>query len=195
MNSLLAADQWLFECINSGLGNPLLDFIMPFVREKWFWAPLYLYVVAFVFTRLGQRGWLLIAGLVLSVGLSDFTSSTLIKKNVQRLRPCNDPLMAARVQERVGCGAGYSFCSSHAANHFAVAVFLCGVFGLSGSRAEKWWYAWAAFIAFAQVYVGVHYPADILAGALLGFLIGKAVLSIWKRFFPEVITPVNRQYP
>jgi undecaprenyl-diphosphatase len=115
--------------------------------------------------------------------LSDTTSSNLIKKNVRRLRPCNDVEMQDRIHERVRCGGGYSFTSSHAANHFAAAVFLIGVFGLSGRWQQKALLGWAAAIAVSQVYVGVHYPLDVTCGALLGVAIGWWTLRTWRRFF------------
>ncbi|MEZ4894734.1 MAG: phosphatase PAP2 family protein [Saprospiraceae bacterium] len=89
-------------------------------------------------------------GFVLSVGISDFTSSSLIKKSVQRIRPCNDVEMVDRVVTRVSCGGGYSFTSSHASNHFAIAVFLITALGLSGKWQQKALLAWAGSIAFAQ---------------------------------------------
>ena len=84
-------DASIFQGINSGLGNPVFDALLPWCREKWFWMPLYVFIVAFSVLNFGRRGWIIVLGLVLAAGLADFTSSTLIKKNVQRLRPCNNP--------------------------------------------------------------------------------------------------------
>lgn len=168
---VIELDQWLFTLINTGLSNPLFDAVLPLFREKWFWAPLYLFIGAYSL-HFGKRGRLIILGVILVAGLADFTSSSIIKKTVKRLRPCNDTEMVERIQARVGCGGGYSFPSSHAANHFAVAVFLIGAFRLAGRWPQKALLAWAALIAFSQVYVGVHYPLDVTCGALLGSLIG-----------------------
>lgn len=181
LDALQHWDAALFQLINSGMSNPLFDAMLPFCREKWFWAPVYLFVAVFSWANFKKKGLLIMLGLVLSVGLADFTSSTLIKKNVQRLRPCNDPALAATVRERVGCGAGYSFTSSHAANHFAAAVFLIGVFGALARWVRPAALGWAALIAFSQVYVGVHYPGDVFGGALLGVAIGWATVLVFKR--------------
>jgi len=188
-------DAFLFQCINGSLSNPLFDALLPWFREKWFWMPAYLFVAAFALINFRKRGWVILLGLVLSAGLSDFTSSTLVKKNVQRLRPCNDPAMAASIQLRVPCGGGYSFTSSHAANHFAVAVFLIGVFGGFVRWLRPVTLIWAGSIAFSQVYVGVHYPGDVLLGAALGAAIGWWTATTWNRhFMRQVMEGVLKKY-
>lgn len=102
-----------------------------------------------------------------------------------RVRPCNDMPFKEQVKVRVRCGSGYSMPSSHATNHFAMGVFLLMVFR------RKWkpivWLAivWAASISFAQIYVGVHYPGDILVGSILGVLIGLFTSSLFLFFQPD----------
>ncbi len=174
-------DTDVFRFINGSMSNPVLDAVLPFFREKWFWAPLYLFVVAFAIFNYSKKGWVIILGLVAAVGLADFTSSTLIKKNVQRLRPCNDPALSEQVILRTSCGSGYSFTSSHAANHFAAAVFLMGVFGGLARWVRPAALLWATVIAVSQVYVGVHYPGDIICGALLGMAIGWWVVLTMRK--------------
>lgn len=182
LETLQQWDAALFQFVNTSLGNPVFDALLPWCREKWFWAPAYLFVGAFALLNFGQRGWLLLFGLVLAIGLADFTSSTLVKKNVQRLRPCNDPEMFDAIRLRVPCGSGYSFTSSHAANHFAAAVFLIGIFGGLVRWLRPAVLGWASLVAFSQVYVGVHYPADVLGGAALGAAIGWWTAATWRRW-------------
>lgn len=182
LEQLQMADASVFHFINGTLSNPVFDALLPWCRERFFWAPVYLFVTAFALLNFGRRGAFVILGLVLAVGLTDFTSSTLIKKNVQRLRPCNNPEMAATMQQRVPCGGGYSFTSSHAANHFAAAVFLIGMFGGLARWLRPLGITWAAIIAFSQVYVGVHYPGDVLCGALIGTVLGWWTASQWRRW-------------
>ena len=170
MHAILSLDAALFHCINTGMGNPVFDALLPLFREKWLWAPLYLFLATFFLLNYGRKGWIIILTMVLAVGLADFTSSALVKKNVRRLRPCNDPAMI--VQERISCGSGYSFTSSHAANHFAAAIFIIGIMGDRQRWIRPAALIWAGLIAFSQVYVGVHYPLDVLGGALLGAAIG-----------------------
>lgn len=181
LHSIIQSDQALFQWVNSGLANPVFDILLPWIRNKWFWAPVYAFLAAFLLFNFKRRtAWLLILGLAVSAGVSDFTSSTLIKKQVQRLRPCNDPAMQDRLVLRAPCGGGYSFTSSHASNHFAVAVFLTGLFGTAGWRRKYLLLLWAGVISFAQIYVGVHYPVDVLCGALLGSFIGYFVWKCWQ---------------
>ena len=181
LQKLLQWDAALFRFVNSSLSNPFFDAVLPFFREKWFWAPLYLFVGVFAWLNFGKKGWIIVLGLVAAVGLADFTSSTLIKKNVQRLRPCNDPAMVEKVTLRTSCGSGYSFTSSHAANHFAAAVFLIGVFGGLARWVRPAALAWATAIAVSQVYVGVHYPGDVVCGAALGAVTGWWVLLTMRK--------------
>lgn len=177
-------DTTLFHWINGSLSNPVFDALLPLFREKWFWAPLYLFLAAFVWHNYGnKKGWLFVAGLVLAAGLADFTSSTIIKKNVCRLRPCNDPALRAEIRMRTTCGSGYSFTSSHAANHFAVAVYTVSAIGHVLPCGRLLLLVWASLVALAQVYVGVHYPGDVIGGGMLGALIGWAAFrACYKRF-------------
>lgn len=179
---LLEADAAVFRWINSGASNAIFDAILPYCREKWFWAPFYLFLLAFLGLNFKQKSLAIIVGILLAAGLADYTSSTLIKKNLRRLRPCNEVALAASIHVRVSCGSGYSFTSSHAANHFAVAVFLIGVLGPAARWIRPALLSWASLIAFSQVYVGVHYPGDVLCGALLGAAIGWWVLLTLRRW-------------
>ncbi|MCB0532506.1 MAG: phosphatase PAP2 family protein [Lewinellaceae bacterium] len=162
-------DITLFHYINCDWSNPFFDFLLPIWRERWTWIPLYILLVVLVFRFFRTRaGLAILLGLILAVGISDFTSSTLIKKNVQRLRPCNDPDVRTIVIQRIPCGSGYSFTSSHAANHFAVAVYMSLFLARFGPWVRPVLLLWAFLVAYAQVYVGVHYPGDIIGGAVLG---------------------------
>lgn len=182
LQTLISWDSALFQWINSGLSNSFFDALLPFCRERWFWMPVYLFLGAFLWINYpGRRKWFIIFGLVASAALTDLTSSRLVKNQVQRLRPCREPALSGVVIRRVECGGGYSFTSSHAANHFAVAIFLIGVFGRLFPWIRPAALVWAGTIAFSQVYVGVHYPGDVLCGGILGSIIGWWVLTTWRR--------------
>ena len=181
LHTLIGWDTALFHFLNGSLSNPVFDALLPWCREKWIWAPVYLFIGAFSVLNFPKRGWIILLGLIAVVALTDGTSSELIKKNVRRLRPCNDPAVAATMQLRIDCGSGFSFPSSHAANHFAVAVFLIGLFGKEYRWLKPAALLWAGLIAFSQVYVGVHFPIDVLVGGLLGSLIGWLVARlVWR---------------
>lgn len=193
LNTLLNWDRQAFYFINHTLGNPVFDLVLPWVREKLLWIPLYLFIIVFSLARYKLKGLYIILALIVAAAMSDLISAHLIKLLVQRLRPCNDRLMDTMITVRIACGNGYSFVSSHAANHFAVAGVLMGVFG----RRWKWVipasFTWAFMICFAQVYVGVHYPIDVTAGALLGWCIGAGIAALARnyRLLPAELNPVN----
>lgn len=104
-----------------------------------------------------------------TVSLCDMTSSNLFKEVFQRLRPCRDPDFLYNVRLVVDrCGGNFSFTSNHAANHFGMATFIMVTLRSYFKRWVWFAYLWAALIGYAQVYVGVHYPLDILGGAVIG---------------------------
>lgn len=182
---LTEIDKIVFLSINQGLSNPFFDFLMPILRNPYTWAPLYLFILIFAIKNYKKRGIIMILFFLLSFGLGDMISASVIKPQVMRVRPCNDIPFKEQVKVRVRCGSGYSMPSSHATNHFAMGVFLLMVFR------KKWkpiiWLSilWAASISFAQIYVGVHYTGDILVGTLLGVLIGLFTSSIFLFFQPD----------
>lgn len=184
LEHILQLDQRLFYFINHDLANPVFDVIMPILRNRYTWIPLYIFLVVFLTVKFKRTGFIALVCLALSFAAADFISASIIKKQIQRVRPCNIPAMEKYVTERVDCGTGLSFPSSHATNHFAIAAFLSIAFY------KKWkpviWISglWALSICFAQVYVGVHFPVDVTAGALLGAIIGSVFAAIFKRIVP-----------
>lgn len=181
METILSLDQILFSFINQDLANPLLDTIMPYWREKTTWIPLYAAILIISFFRLSwKKALLFIILLAGTVGVADQISSQWIKKSVKRVRPCNDQLVQEEVHLLVDCGSGYSFTSSHATNHFAIAFFIAFILFSNKKMWRILLLFWAATIAFGQVYVGVHYPLDVTVGALLGIIIGWGMLRLFR---------------
>ena len=180
IDSFRHIDRILFHFINHDLANPVLDFLCPWMREKLIWIPLYLLIAFLVYKKHGNK--ILWLGLltVVTILISDQTSGV-FKHLVHRLRPCNNPELADSIHHLVDCGVGFSFVSAHAANHFALATFFS--FLLGGNK--KWiafLFIWASAIALSQVYVGVHYPTDVLGGAGVGVLAALITGNIAKRF-------------
>ncbi|MGZ3810490.1 MAG: phosphatase PAP2 family protein [Mucilaginibacter sp.] len=185
LEHIVEFDRHLFHFINHDLGNPFFDWLMPLLRNARFWIPLYVCLIVFFIWRYKKQGIIVIILLAAAAGFADFTSVHLGKYEVQRLRPCRDPVVSQTAVTRVPCGPGYSFPSTHAADHFAVAAFLSFVF----FRRWRWiWliaFLWAGSICFAQVYVGVHFPVDVTIGAWYGILVGWLFSLIFKKLQPN----------
>ncbi len=188
METLLTFDYQLFDLINGQFYHAFLDAIMPFWRSKYFWAPLYLFGIMFIGLNYRKQAPYILVFLLLAIILSDQVSSGLIKPLVNRLRPCNQPGILEYVRLLIPCGSGKSFVSSHATNHFAVATYIALLF-----RGQYTWLHplalfWAASISYGQIYVGVHYPLDIIGGAILGIFIGQIMAYIVRRLMPSFNT-------
>jgi len=181
-------DQYIFQLINSKGSNSFFDSLMPFLRNPPVWAPLYLFLFVFALSNFRIKGLWWIIFFLSTVALTDMTGNYVFKQNFERLRPCSDPDFYLHVRLMVPhCSGGYSFISNHAANHFGMAVF----FFLTLKKIIGNWVwigiAWAASIAYAQVYVGVHYPLDVLAGSLVGLSIGSLTAALFNKRFRFVI--------
>ena len=161
-------DLYLFHAINAGTDIPVITELLIIFRNKLLWIPLYILILSFILLNYGRKKWFVVTFLVLTVVITDNISSQLVKKNIQRSRPCNTEHVEA--VSRIHCGHGYSFPSSHASNHFGIAAFLFLLFFWVPYRGLI--LVWAAIISFAQIYVGVHYPSDVIAGAILGIILG-----------------------
>jgi undecaprenyl-diphosphatase len=173
------ADKYVFNLINNKWQNGFFDILMPLVRNSNFWIPLYLFFFLFALYNVRKSGWYILLA-VCTVAMTDMISSHLIKNWIIRLRPCNDPDLIGTIRVLASyCPQSSSFTSSHAANHFGLATFAAiTLYPVAG----KWIYLvylWAFLIVYAQLYVGVHYPTDILGGALIGVLAGLLTSRIY----------------
>jgi membrane-associated phospholipid phosphatase len=172
LQKIIQADHWLFSKINQDWTSPVTDLIFPFLREAEFWVPLYLFFLVFILVNFGKKGLRWSIMLILTASISDQVSSNLVKSFIFRLRPCRNPELMDSIRVLVNyCPGSSSFTSSHACNHFAMASFIF----ITLRHTSRWWalmFVWAFLVAYAQVYVGVHFPVDVTAGALLGCLIG-----------------------
>lgn len=182
LQTILEWDGWLFLKINTIFTHPLLDKIFPLWRDSELWVPFYLFLIVLAIVNFGKKAgsWILFA--IINVALTDQASSSLIKNWFARIRPCNEELLVGKMRLLLEhCSGGFSFTSSHATNHFGFAMFVFlttrHLFGKWG----KWLFVWAATISYGQVYVGVHYPIDILFGALLGSGIGALTAGYYNR--------------
>ena len=190
MEAILDLDFYFFYLINNGLSNGFFDFLLPILRNKITWIPFYIFLFWFFISKFKKIGLYIFLVAVFTVGIADYMSSSVIKKTVKRERPCNVTYPPYEVIQRIGCG-GYSFTSSHAANHFALSMFL--IFVLKNKYKWTKWplFLWASMISFSQIYVGVHYPLDVLFGALLGTSIAIFTYKVMRHYFPFIVIEQN----
>lgn len=181
---LVNMDRSVFITLNSEWTNSFFDTVLPWIRNSLTWIPLYVFLLFFVTLNFKIKSWWWVLLFIVTVALTDMMGTYLIKHNFERLRPCRDPEFAHFVRLLVNnCSGGYSFTSNHAANHFGMAAFFYMTFR---NLLPKWaWigFLWAGIIAYAQVYVGVHYPSDVLGGALLGLAVGSFTGSFFNKRF------------
>lgn len=181
MEPLVHLDESLFHLINGVWTHPWLDSIFPWWRDKTTWIPAYVVLLAWAIWKLRWKALLLVGLTLVLIAAADGISHRLIKKTVERPRPCRSEHLQEEARSLVACGSGYSFTSNHATNHFALAVFWS--LSLFGDR--RWMkgllVVWASTIAYGQVYVGVHFPLDVITGAGIGSLLGwLCSLAFWR---------------
>ena len=178
-------DQQVFHFINQQMSFVWLDVLCPIARNKMTWMPFYILgAIALIYFK-KKWGLIIIVSSILLIVATDQTSNFL-KKTIQKPRPCATTMQVTlRVNK---CSQSFAMPSAHAANHMGLAVFLCGVLAIR----KRWKIAllcWAFFIAFSQIYVGLHFPSDVLVGMLLGtawgFIFYKSIIKqkekIWQQ--------------
>ncbi|MDR4988832.1 MAG: phosphatase PAP2 family protein [Bacteroidales bacterium] len=187
-------DQQLFLFLNS-LHVSWLDDPMYFIAGKYNWIPFYMFLTVLIFKKYRYKGFLVMLFVIVLITMSDQLANVL-KSSTMRLRPSNDPEIADLVHiVRGHRGGRFGFVSGHAANSFALAIFVIRLLKDRFGWIVPLMLVWACLKSYNRIYLGVHYPGDVLGGALLGILIALALYQLWlftiKKFFPDPETTKN----
>ena len=192
IESILEADQQFFLWLNSFYAD-WLDPIMYRITNKYTWFPVYAVLVIGIIIKYGWEGVRIVLVLAIIVAACDQLTSGFMKPTFERLRPCHNPAIANIVHLVKSCGGQYGFASSHAANTFGLAAALWFFF-------QSWssWFAlgfvWAVVVSYSRVYVGVHYPLDIIVGAFIGIVIAWVVYKLYQRYRAQLVSTLPDRY-
>jgi len=187
MNFLINFDHKLFIAINQTLSSHWLDGLMHILSSKWAMIPIYLMAIYQFVKIYKKKFWVPVLLCVLAVGLSDSISSKICKPLFKRTRPAFCASINPRLPDGKP-GSQYGFVSSHAANSFAVYPLLVAIiFGLNNLKTRRKFltlaFVLASLVAYSRIYNGVHWPADVVGGAILGYLIFLLSSRIWENKF------------
>lgn len=186
-------DVAIFHFLNSTLANPFGDVFWPYLTDYDKQWPVRILLVAIwlaLLIRGGKRGRTAALLFIPLLIISDQLNSSVIKSLFARVRPCH-VLLPTDLHLLVDCGGGFSFPSSHAVNNFGIAT----MFSYFYPRAKIALFFFASMVAISRVFVGVHYPSDVIGGAIIGVCVAAFVLWTWstitERFFPKLMVERN----
>lgn len=171
IDRLIEFDKELLRFLN-GYHTPWLDPVMLFLTETLAWLPLYVFLLYLVIKEYKKESWIILLGIALTILLADQITASIMKPYFARLRPSREPTLEGLIHLVQGyTGGQFGFASSHAANTFGTATFFYLVFG-NTKRWMIWLFVWAAFMTYTRIYLGVHYPGDVIIGGAVGMICG-----------------------
>jgi undecaprenyl-diphosphatase len=174
--------------------TPFLDVAMVAITEKYHWIPLYLVLIVVLIRQFGWQAIYSIVAVILLVVVSDQLTSSFMKPFFGRFRPCHDPEIGHLIRIIRRCGGEFGFVSSHAANSFSVSTFYILLFHKT-HRYVWWLLIWPLLFSYSRIYLGVHYPLDVLGGAIVGIGLGWMMYAVTKKLsviVPFTFTPTTR---
>lgn len=173
--------DWDIMLLLNDWGNDTVDLIFNIITHKFYAIPLYLILLYILYKKLNQKQ-LIIALISIAIMITISDQLAMLFKNtlIQRLRPFREPALEGLISKVGKSGGTYGYYSGHASSAFALAVYLWHHFKKSHRNLGYFMFFWAALVAYSRVYLGVHYPADILTGAIAGSLIGWMCYKLYK---------------
>lgn len=182
LDQLKELDEQLFFLLN-GAGSPYLDEVMYWLSDKYIWFPLYVFLLYYLYRKNGLDFYQPVIAIVLIIIISDQFTSGFMKPFFERYRPCRDSSIQHLVYMLDHCGGRYGFASSHAANTFGLATFF---YLREKSTLSVILLFWALMVSYSRIYLGSHYPGDILAGALVGMLAAYLMYRLLSKIQPKI---------
>ncbi len=169
MEEIIIEDKQAMIFLNN-LGSSTFDPFWILVSEKWFWIPLYVIFLYFLYKNFNKKSlFYILLFVALGITASDQIAN-IFKFGFERLRPCHDPSLEGLLRE-VKCGGKFGFYSAHSSNSFFVATYLTILLGKKIKQLPYFLFVWAAIVAYSRVYLGMHFPGDIIIGAIMGILL------------------------
>jgi len=179
LSGLAEIDSKLFLLLN-GMHNRFFDPVMYWASNRWIWVPFYAWVLYRIYKLSGKKTVTIIILTALLIASSDQLSNSIVKNTVQRPRPCHETSLEGKVHlVNNHCGGEYGFVSSHAANCFALFSFLFLLVRSKDKMLIQLLAAWAIVVSYSRIYLGAHYPGDVICGMALGIILGKIFSIIY----------------
>ena len=185
LERIQALDRQLLLAVNHA-HTPALDALMVFAANRTVWFPAYALLIGWLIYVFRRRALLVLPLVLAAVGLADSITSRLFKPYFGRPRPCHDAGLTGLLHLPDGCGGQFGFLSSHAANSFALAVFLAVALPSGRFRPLKLVvFFWAFLLSYSRMYLGAHYPTDVLGGAAVGGILGWGAAVAYQHLAPR----------
>lgn len=184
LNQVIEWDQQALVFLNTCFSAAWADQAMITISGTFIWIPFYALLLYFLIKKFKYNTVWIVGCVALTIVLCDQLASGVAKPLTERLRPCHEPFIRVLLRMVTDCGGEYGFFSSHASNTFGLACFIWLIF--EKIKPWGWLFAWATIVSYSRIYLGKHYPLDILAGALCGIIVAcimaKLCQELMKRY-------------